>query len=168
MPTNTFKSAFLNFHLVGLLLSLKFIFSAQKFAIFNFLAILCSVFIIFLLYRLTIQYRDTNKNGSIRFGEAFNYIFLLYLMGSVVSSIVIFIFTQFINKEFLDISFGAIMKLYESMRIQIDSLTYNYFEKVFKPFPYSVVNLISSIFTAAFWALILANFAKKEKSIFEE
>ena len=160
------KSALLNFHFIGLLLSVKFLFSAQKFSILAFLALVASIYIIFEMYRIAIRFREIECDGYISYSKAFYYLFLIYIFGALVSSLVILIYTQFINKDFLDLSLSTLMKMYESMKIHIDNQTYTLIEKIFKPLPYSLFNLFVSLITATFWSLILATFVKKEKTIF--
>ena len=167
MQKKTLKSALINFHIVGLLLSAKFILSTQSNSIFAFLTLFTSVSIIFVLYRITIRFRESECDGIISYFDAFKYIFLIYFLGSIVSSIVVFIYTQFINKDFLSFTLDFLLKTYEKMKIHIDNPTYSVIEKIYKPLPYSLLNIIASIFTATFWSLILSAFIKKEKSIFE-
>lgn len=168
MQSNITKSALSNFHIIGLLLSLKFIFSAQKFEIFPFLAIVVSVLIIFVLFRIAIHYRDTECGGSIKYGQAFGYIFLLYFFGSIISSIVTFIYTRFIDTNLLSVMLDAILKLYDSYKLHLDDQTYTVIETLYKPVPFSLLNIVSSIFSGAFWSLILASLVRKEKNIFEQ
>ena len=166
MIGKTTKSAILNFHFIGLLLSAKFLFSTQKYSIIAFLSLVASVYIIFEMYRIAIRFRETECNGHINYSKSFIYLFLIYILGTVVSSIVILIYTQFINKDFLELSLNSLMKMYESMKIHIDNQTYTLIEKIFKPLQYSLFNLFVSLITATFWSLILATFVKKEKTIF--
>ncbi|MEI6752048.1 MAG: DUF4199 domain-containing protein [Paludibacter sp.] len=167
MQNRIVKSALQNFHFFGLLLSAKFLLSTQKYGILVFMSLLISVFIIFGLYRISVRFRDTECGGSIKFFHAFLYIFVLYLFGTIISSIVIFIYTQFINKDFLDLSLSVIMKTYESLKIHIDNQTYSVIERLFKPLPYSLLNIFAGLFTATFWSLILAGFVKMDKNIFD-
>lgn len=168
MRQNIAKSAFYNFHIVGLLLSLKFIFSAQKFSFFSILTVFASVLVIFILYRIAIHFRDTECDGAIKYGHAFSYIFLIYFFGSIISSIVIFIYTRFIDISLLGSMLDVLLKLYDGYNLPIDDKTYKVMETLYEPLPFSILNIFSSAFSGAFWALILAAFVKKEKSLFEE
>ena len=168
MQPNLLKSAFRNFHILGLLLSVKFILSAQKFNIFASLALILSIFIIFFLYRMTVHYRDTECNGKISFGQAFSYMFLIYVFGSIVSAIVMMIYTSFIDTHFLSSLLDVTLKMYEKFKIPMDDRTYKLIEAIYRPAAYSFLNVIFSMIGSAFWAVILAGFIKKDKSIFEE
>jgi len=168
MQPNILKSSLNNFHIVGLLLSVKFILSAQKNSFLASFAIIISVFIIFVLYRMAIHLCNTEFKGLIKYGQAFGYIFLIYFFGSIVSSIVIWIYTSFIDKNFLGITLETIFKMYENLQIPLDKKTNELFETVYKPAPYSFLNIFFSMIAGAFWGLILAAFVRKEKTIFEK
>ena len=168
MQPNLIKSAFYNFHILGLLLSVKFILSAQKFEIFASFAMILSIFIIFFLYRMTVHYRDMECKGKISFGQAFSYMFLIYVFGSIVSAIVMMIYTTFIDTHFLASLLDVTLKMYDTLKIPMDDKTYKLIEAIYNPATYSILNVFFSMIGAAFWAVILAGFIKKEKSIFEE
>jgi len=168
MQPNILKSALNNFHIVGLLLTVKFIFSAQKNNIIASFAIIISVIIVYVLYKMAVNLNQTEYKGSIKYGQAFSYIFLIYFFGSVVSSIAIFIYTSFIDVNFLGMTLDVVYKMYEKLKISIDDNTYKIIDTFYKPVPYSLLNSFFSMIGGAFWGLILAAFVKKEKSIFEE
>ncbi|MDD4993063.1 MAG: DUF4199 domain-containing protein [Paludibacter sp.] len=168
MQRNITKSALHNFHFVGLLLSLKFILSAQKNGAIASLSLFVSISIIFVLYRMAIHFRETEYGGIMKYGQVFRYVFLIYFFASIVSSIVIFIYTNFIDKFFLDLTLDALMKMYDGFKYPIDDKTYEAFQAIYKPLPYASLNVFMSIISGGFWGLILAGFIKKEKSIFEE
>ena len=168
MQPNIVKSALYNFHIIGLLLSLKFILSAQKYEVFASFAIIISIFIIYFLYRMSVHFRDTEFIGKINYGQAFRYLFLIYFFGSIVASIVMMIYTAFIDIHFLDSLLDITLKMYERFKIPLDDKTIKAFEYIYKPVQYSLLNVFFSIIGGTFWGLILAGMVKKDKSIFEE
>lgn len=167
MKKNITKSTLYNFHVIGLLLSAKFLFSTQNNSILLILSLLSSILIIYALFYITTRFRDIECEGSINYLNALKYIFLLYFFGSFVLSIIIWVYTQFINKTFLDLSLDLLLKTYENYKIHIDNQSYSILVKIFKPLPYSIFNLFASIFSSLFWSSILALFIKKDKNIFE-
>jgi len=167
MQPNITKSAFRNFHFVGLLLSVRFILSAQKFQFLVSLALFISVLLIFVLYRMSVHYRDNQCHGTIKYGQAFRYIFLIYLFGSIVSSIVMVIYTSLIDTHYLTNTLDVLMKLYDSYKFPVDDKTYAVLQTIYKPVPFGMINVFFSMIAGAFWGLILAAFVKREKSIFE-
>ena len=168
MQPNITKSALYNFHIIGLFLSVKFILTTLKYEVSQLFAIFISVYIIFFLYRMAINFRDTEFKGRMNYGQAFKYIFLIYLFGSVISSIVMLIYTSFIDKHFLDLLLDSTLKMYEQFKFPLDNKTISLYEHTYKPIQYSLLNIFLSSIVGTFWSLILAGFVKKEKSIFEE
>jgi hypothetical protein len=167
MQSSITKSAMINGLIIGFLLSLKFIFSTQKISILVSLGLVISVSIIFILYRMSIRFRNEEFDGIISYGKAFSYILQVYFFGSIISSLVMFIYTAYINQAYLEMYLNTVMKIYHDIKFPIDDKNYNIMESIFKPAPFALSNIFSSIFTGAFWGLILAAFVKKEKNIFE-
>lgn len=168
MQQNITKSAKFNGLIVGVLLSLKFILSVQKFNFLTFLALFISVFIIVALYRMAIRFRDFDNGGTITYKQALLHIFLIYVFGSIISSFVILIYTTFVNPNYLSTLLDMLLKTYDSFKFPIDDKSYKFLEMIYKPAPFAIMNVISSLFVGGFWGLILAGFVKKEKSIFEK
>jgi hypothetical protein len=168
MQPNIFKSALHNFHIVGLLLSLKFILTAQKYGIFASFAIIISILLVFVLYLMSVHFRDTECKGTIKYGQAFLYIFLIYFFGSIVSSIVMIIYTSYIDTNYLGSLLDVMLKLYDSIKMPIADKYTTVLQSLYKPVPFSLLNVFSSVFSAAFWGLILAAFVRREKSLFKE
>jgi hypothetical protein len=111
--------------------------------------------------------RNEEFDGIISYGKAFSYILQVYFFGSIISSLVMFIYTAYINQAYLEMYLNTVMKIYHDINFPIDDKNYNIMESIFKPAPFALSNIFSSIFTGAFWGLILAAFVKKEKNIFE-
>ncbi len=152
---------------IGGLLSLKFLLSAPKIGFLSVISFFISVLILFLLYKFAIQYRENLHNGVISYWKAFSFLFKIYFFGSIISALIITIYTAFIKPEFLAGLLNDILTMYESMNINVDDTTYSLIEGFYKPVPMLFINLFSGAVSAAFWALIVAAFVKKEKSIFE-
>lgn len=169
MQPNITKSAMVDGLLIGLLLSVKFILSAQKLSFLALLALLISVFIIVALFRMAIRFRETQCNGVIKYRQAFHYVFLVYFYGSIISSFVLLIYTSFIDTNFLNLQFDILMKTYENLKIVIDDKSFKILESIYTvPAPYALLNVFAGMLGGLFWGLILAAFVKKEKSIFEK
>ena len=113
-----------------------------------------------------VHYRDNENDGTIKYRQAFIYIFLIYVFGSIVSSIVILIYTSFIDTNYLGSLLDEVLKIYDSMKIPIDNRYYSIFQTLYKPIPFSSLNVFFSIIGGAFWALILASFVKKTEKQF--
>lgn len=168
MQPNIAKSALYNFHFIGLLLSVKFILLAQKYEFLSTLALFVSILIIFMLNRMVIHFRENECGGTIKFKQAFGYIFFVYLFGSVISSIVLFVFTSFIDTHYLSLTLDVLMKMYDSYKFPVDNNTYTILKSIYNPFPFALLNIFASAFIGAFWGLILAVVVKKERNIFSQ
>ena len=147
---------------------MKFIFSTQKSGMLSYLAFAISISIIVLLYRMAIRFRENEGGGSIEYGQAFSFIFRIYLYGAIISSLVMLIYTKFIDTVLLDMLLDQNLKMYETFKLKVDDSLYNTFNNIYKPAPYALVNVFGSTIVGTFWGLILAAFVKKEKSIFDE
>lgn len=153
--------------IVGGLISLKFVLSASKIGFLVPIAFIISVLSVFALFYFAKRFRDTECAGVISYGYSFRYIFLVYFYGSIVSSLVILLYTNFIDQNFLASMLNDALKMYDAFNIPIDDQAYDAIEMIYKPAPFALLNVFASIFGAAFWGLILAAFVKKDKSIFE-
>ena len=153
--------------IVGLLLSVKFLLSAQKFNLAGFLSLTVSIYIVLVLYRLAIKFRNNELDGTISYKYAFRYIFQIYFYGSIILSMVILIYTKYINPDFLGDYLNVVLKAYHDIKYPIDEQNTKILETVLSPAPFSIANIFSGIVGGAFWGLILAAFVKKEKNIFE-
>ncbi|ADQ78369.1 hypothetical protein Palpr_0207 [Paludibacter propionicigenes WB4] len=164
MQPNIAKSALHNFHFIGLLLSAKFILSTQRYEILAMIAIFISVMVIFMLFRTSLHFRETECEGFISYWKAFRYIFLIYLFGSVVMSMVVLIYTSLIDTKYLAYMLDTILKAYESMNLSIDNNTHKAMQIIYTPIPFSILNIFASAFAGAFWALIMAFFVRKKSN----
>ncbi|MDR2840039.1 MAG: DUF4199 domain-containing protein [Paludibacter sp.] len=154
---------------IGGLLSLNFIISM----LFPFIGFLMSIAIIVgivaIMYSLGKKFRDTVCDGVISYGKAFGFLFETYFLGGIVAAFVMFLYFQFISPDYLSQALSAMMPQLESMfkLYNVDSSEiYDLYLKVFKPLPYSCVQLIAYAIVSVFWSVILAAFIRKDKPIF--
>lgn len=152
---------------IGGLLSLKFLLGALKIGILSFIAFSISILIIYLLYRFATQYRDNECNKEISYGKAFGFLFSLYFWGSVITSVIILLYTGLINPDFLAGFTNEVLTAYDKLGVKVDDTVITLLEALYQPIPFALLNVFSGALSAAFWGLILAAFVKKEKTIFE-
>ena len=166
------KSAMQNGLIMGGLLSLKFLFSTQKNELLLFLSLALSALIIVVLYTTAIRFRKNECDGAIQYGQAFSYIFKIYIYGSIIASLVILIYTKFIDPAFLETLLNQSLifskKLSELLNIKTDESAINITTAFYKPASFALVNIFMSIIAGAFWGVILAAFVKKDKDIFSQ
>jgi len=168
MEQNSERSS-INYGLLylGGLISLKFLLSAPKIGFLSAISFFISILILFLLYKFAVQNREQNHGGIISFGKAFSFMFKIYFFGSIISAVIMLIYSGFINKDYFASMMNDVLKMYENMGIELDDKTYGVIEVLYKPVPMFFMNILSGAITAAFWAVIFSGFVKKEKSIFE-
>lgn len=168
MQQNMNKSAMLKGLIIGAMVSLKFILGVFGSTALSVIGFLISILVIVALYMFAKKYRDEEYEGFMTYGEGFSYIFRTYFYGSIISSLVVLIYTAFINPEYLSGMTNEVFKIYDAMNFPVDEDMINMVETIYKPAPFALLNIFSSAIVGAFWGLILAAFIKKEKSIFEQ
>ena len=98
-----------------------------------------SVLVLFLLYKFAIQYRENFHNGAISYWKAFSFLFKIYFFGSVISALIISIYTSFIKPDYLASLLNDVLTMYESMNINVDDTTYSLIEGFYKPVPMRIL-----------------------------
>lgn len=154
--------------IIGAMVSLKFILSIFGSTALSAIGFLISILVVVALFMFTKKYRDEENEGFMTYGQGFSYIFRTYLYGAILGSLVILVYTSFIQPDYLTGMTNDVFKMYDSMNISIDENMMNLVETIYKPTPFALMNVFSSAIVGAFWGLILAAFIKKEKSIFEQ
>lgn len=166
MQPNIMKSAMHNGLILGVIFSINFLFIAFNNLYFAFVVI---IIILIATYKLTVRFRDTQSLGQISFKKAFNYIVLLFLFASIISAIVKYIYTKFIDTTFLDKLLQVQLSNFKAISSLALSDSYLiFFEKLFRPAAFALESIFENILRGAIVGLIMAAFIKKEKSLFEE
>lgn len=168
MKATIFKSATQNGLIIGTFLSLKFLFSTQDNTILASLAFALSISVIIVMYSMTVRFREKSCAGVISYKQSFSYLFQIYFYGSIVTSLVMLLYTQFIDHEYLETLMNSTLKAYDTFNFPINDNTFDLYESIFKPTNHAIINILYGMFGGAFWALILAAFVKKDKSIFDK
>ena len=168
MQQNMNKSAMLKGLIIGAMVSLKFILGVFGSTALSVIGFLISILVIVALYMFAKKYRDEENEGFMTYGEGFSCIFRTYFYGGIIGSLVILLYTAFINPEYLSGMTNEVLKMYDAMNFPVDEDMISMVETIYKPAPFALLNIFSSAIVGAFWGLILAAFVKKEKSIFEQ
>lgn len=167
MNENNKKTAMINGLIIGGLMSLKFLLGTSTVGFIGFLALIISVGILVLLYRFAVSFRDKENGGTITYKQSFRFLFHVYFYGSIILSLIVLLYTTFINQAYLEDMSNEMLKMYDKINFPIDDNVISLMETMYKPAPFALLNLLSGAIGGAFWALIFAAFIKKEKSIFE-
>ncbi len=166
MHDNMNKSAMLKGLIIGAFMSLNFISGVLGLGFFVGLIILGLT--IYFVYKFAKTYRINELNDVITYNQAFFYIFLVYFYGSIIAILTVYIYTAFIQPDYLSIVFDEVLKFYDAINFPIDDKMIDFIDTIKKPTNYALINIGSGVISSAFWGLILAAFVKKEKSIFEQ
>lgn len=167
MNENSKKTAMLNGLIIGGLMSLKFLLGTSTVGFISFMALVISVSILVFMYRFAVAYRDNENEGAISYRHAFGFLFQVYFYGSIVLSLIVLLYTTFINQAYLESMSNEMLKMYDRINFPVDDSFISVMEAMYKPAPFALLNLFSGVIVGSFWALILGAFIKKEKSIFE-
>ena len=117
---------------------------------------------------MAMQFRDTECNGIITYSKAFSLILLTFFFAAIISSVVKFVYFQFINPDYLDQMFQETMKVLNKMKFPVNDEMINQTKSMLKPVNYTFVYIWTNVFFGLIVGLIMAAFIKKEKSILEE
>jgi len=168
MQRNIIKSAMINGLIMGGLFSLNFLLSISKNTSLLLLSYGIAIIIIVTMYKMSIRYRDGECEGAISYGKSLSYVLLTFFYAALISTVVKYIYFQFINPEYLNNMFQESMKMMEVMKLPIDDNSISQMESMMKPASFSFIYIWSNLFLGLIVGLIMAAFVKKEKSIFTQ
>jgi len=161
MQQNVIKSAMHNGLIMGVLFSINFLLSIQK----NSLSILLSYFvmaaIIILSYRTTLQYRDGECNGEISFRHAMSFILFTFFFAGMISSLVKYIYFQYVNTQALTMLMTESLKQMETLNLDIQTKDAAKFTST-KPASFAIQYIWVNVIAGLFIGSIMALFIKKE------
>lgn len=168
MQPSITKSAMFNGLIMGVIFSINFLLSVSKITALVLFTNVIAALIVVGIYRLSVKFRDTECGGSISYWKSFLIILLTFFYAAIISSVVKYIYFQFINPDYLDQMFQESMKLLESMKFHETDAMVDQMKSMLKPATYTLVYVWSNVLMGVVVGLIMAAFIKKEKSIFEE
>jgi hypothetical protein len=162
------KSAMHNGLIMGVIFSVNFLLSVSGITALVLLTYAVSIVILVMLYRISIQFRDTECEGTISYGKAFSHILLIFFYAALISTVVKFIYLRFIDQTYLETIYQETMKALEAMKFPTNTPEMEQAEKMFKPLNFSLLYIWSNMLLGTIVGLIMAAFIKKEKSPFEQ
>jgi len=154
--------------ILGVIFSVNFLISTSKVSALILLTYIIATVIVIAIYKFAIRFRDTECEGAISYGRSFLYIILLFFYASLISTVVKYIYFQFINPSYLESMFQDTMKLMEALKFQLKSDELAQTESMFKPLSFSLLYIWSNVIMGGIVALVMAAFIKKEKNIFNQ
>jgi hypothetical protein len=154
--------------ILGILFSINFLLSISKTVPLVLISYALISIILVVTYRMTIRFRDKECSGEITFGKAFSFIILTYFFAALISSVVKYVYFQFINPNYLLELLNESMKAVEMLKLPIENAPYEQMEKMMKPATFSLQYIWMNVLCGTFIGLIMAPFIKKDKNIFEK
>ncbi len=168
MQNNIVKSAMKSGLILGVLFSINFLLSVPANTVTGILTYLVIAAIVSVTYRLAVQFRDRECGGYISYGKVFLFILLSFFYAALISSLVKFVYFQFINPGYLEELYNQSMLLLEKMGLATDSAVEESLSTMLKPAAFSLQYIWINMMAGCFVGLVTAAFVKKEKSIFED
>jgi len=172
MQSNVYHAAMKYGLLMGVLFSVNFLFSISTTPFVALLSYLLIAFILVLTYRFAVAYRDKDNGGTCTFGQAFFFIFLLYLFAAIISSVVKYVYFKFIDvnylSELLNKSSAIMQQIQEQFKLEVPDDYYDSMEKMMNPAMYTLQFIWVNAILGGLVGLIMAPFVKKSKSIFDK
>ncbi len=168
MKQNIVKSAMHGGLILGGLFSLNFILSVTKITALALLTYAIAAYIVVLMYKLSVRFRDNECEGSISYGKALLYILLTFFYAALISTVVKFVYFQFINTAFLENMFQETMKTMQMMKFPMNDASVSQVQSMFKPASFSMVYVITNLIMGLVVGVIMAAFVKKDKDLFSQ
>lgn len=154
--------------ILGALFSLNFVLSVTKITALALLTYAIAVFIVVFMYKLSIRFRDNECEGSISYGKSLLYILLTFFYAALISTVIKFIYFQFINTAFLENMFQETMKTMELMKFPMDDASVSQVQSMLKPATFSMIYVFTNLIMGAIVGVVMAAFVKKDKDIFSQ
>ncbi|MDP4238883.1 MAG: DUF4199 domain-containing protein [Bacteroidota bacterium] len=168
MQRSITKSAMYNGLIMGVIFSINFLFSISKITLLVLSTNIIAVLIVVGIYRMTIKFRDTACEGIISYWKAFSYILYTFFFAALISSVVKYVYFQFINPDYLGQMYQDTMKMLTTMKFSITDALEDQTKKMLRPATYTLIYVWSNVLMGIVVGLIMAAFIKKEKNIFED
>ena len=126
--------------------------------------------IIYFTYNFTVLFRESECNGELTYGKGLRYVLLLYFFAAIISSVVKYVYFNWVNPEYLSNLLNQSMQVFESMSMPEEQMTtsINLLNKMMSPAFYAMQTLWMNVFMGLLVGLVMAAFTKKEKNLFEE
>lgn len=167
MQQNMIRATMSNGLLLGALFSANFLVSLSKSFIGTILSFAIFTYILLYIYRTSVKNREVNHGGTISYFSALMFIVLSFFYAGIISSIVKYIYFQFINPEYLQQILSEGMRAMETLKLPFDDSQYEQMQNLLKPATFALQYIWMNTILGLLVGLIMSFFIKKEKNIFE-
>ncbi len=168
MQQNFYKHAMTYGLFLGLVFSVNFLLSLSKSLWLGMLTYFVMAAIVYLTYRFTCHYRDTEQDGAISYGRSLWYIVVLYIFAAIISSVVKYVYFQFINPDYLDEVLNNTMAVMEQLQWPLqEDIMYDQMKSMLTPINFTLQYIWINMMLGFLVGVVMAAFVKKDKNIFE-
>ncbi len=168
MQQNFYKHAMTYGLFLGLTFSVNFLLSVANSLWCGLLTYFVMAAIVYLTYRFACHYRDTEQGGVVSYGRSLWYIVVLYIFAAIISSVVKYVYLQFINPGYLDDVLNNAMLVLEQIQLPLqEDAMYDQLEHVLTPINFIMQYIWINTLLGLLVGLVMAAFVKKDKDIFE-
>lgn len=169
MISKIIASTMRNGLIFGVVLAAIFLLSTTSNNLSVILGNVLFIYSVVMVYRLTIRFREVENDGVLKYHHSLAYIATLYLYASIVSGIVVLIYTKFIHPEFLALMMNKpenvqlIEELANAAHVSKNSLRLS-LEVLMTPMSYTLQYMWGYTFMGIFIGAIFSFFTKKSVS----
>jgi Protein of unknown function (DUF4199) len=161
MQPSIIKSAMFNGLIMGVMFSINFLFSISKITALALLSYVLITIILVGIYKLAIRFRDEECKGEISYWKSFSYILLTFFFAAIISSVVKYVYFQYINPAYLEQMFQESMKLMEKMKFPMNDASVAQMETIMKPASFTLQYIWVNVFVGTLVALVMSGFVKR-------
>jgi hypothetical protein len=161
MQPNIIKSTMLNGLIMGGLFSLNFLFSVSKITFLGILSYFLITIILMGIYKMVIRFRDEECKGEITYWKSFSFILLTFFFAAIISSVVKYIYFQYINPAYLAEMFEESMKMMEKLNFPMNDASVTQMESILKPASFTLQYIWVNVFMGSLVAVVMSGFVRK-------
>ena len=154
---------------MGIFFGLNFILTAkaQDSAWMSVLSWLLTIYIIYGVFRSAFNYRMTECDGEITFGQSFKYIMYLFFFASIVAALVRIVYLKWFDPDFLGRMLTQSRQLLQQLRMSASdrAMAEESLMALLRPVRFSLYYIVYDVLMGVFAALILSPLVKKKIEI---
>ena len=151
---------------MGIFFGLNFILTAkaQDSAWMSVLSWLLTIYIIYGVFRSAFNYRMTECEGEITFGQSFKYIMYLFLFASIVAALMRIVYLKWFDTEFLSRMLTQTRLVLQQLKLSASDLAMaeESLQSLLRPVRFSLYYIVYDLIMGVFAALILSPLVKKK------
>lgn len=141
---------------IGLLVAVNSLCSLSTNLFFSSLSWIVWLATMILLYYFTNMYRKQAPDEKISYGQAFGFIFMMYIFGAIVATALRIVYLQWLNPDALDELFNQSMLALEQLNMPDKATVRDTLASYMQPIKFSFLYLWIDLFSGIFYALIIA------------